>query len=239
MATANVGLGELESELLPESELHSEFEAESELESEFESQQEFEFESELELSPIRRIYPDAMMEHMAHAAAESENEQEAAEHFLPLIPLVASKLLPLAVKALPKVAKAIPKIARAVHRVTPQLTRDIGQISRALFRRPQGRRLVRLVPSIARRTVYRIARQAASGRPVTPGVASQVLRQQARWVTGHPRYAHRVLRRSAALDRGYHRAAGIPAPSPAVSAGAAYSQPAARCCSCCGQSTVR
>ena len=42
------------------------------------------------------------MEHMGLAAMEAESEFEAAEHFLPLIPMVASKLLPLAAKVLPK-----------------------------------------------------------------------------------------------------------------------------------------
>src|SRR5437588_12270278 len=71
-----------ESEYESESEL-GEFEMESEL-GEFESESEFEHEHEL--NPIRRVYPDALMEHMAHAAAEAENEHEAAEQFLPLIP---------------------------------------------------------------------------------------------------------------------------------------------------------
>src|SRR5438270_396118 len=62
----------------------SEFEGEFELEGEFESELEGEFEFEMgehELNPIRRVYPDALMEHMAHAASEAENEHEAAEHF--------------------------------------------------------------------------------------------------------------------------------------------------------------
>src|SRR5262245_44407419 len=33
--------------------------------------------SEAEISPIRRIYPDAMMEHLGHAAAETHSEAEA------------------------------------------------------------------------------------------------------------------------------------------------------------------
>src|SRR5947199_1405367 len=34
-------------------------------------------EFEEEISPIRRIYPDAMMEHLGHAAAEAQTEAEA------------------------------------------------------------------------------------------------------------------------------------------------------------------
>ena len=76
-----VSLAELES--LPETELETMHESE------------FEF----ELNPVRKVYPDALMEHMAHMVMEAESEQEAAEGFLPLIPLIAGKLLPLAAKA--------------------------------------------------------------------------------------------------------------------------------------------
>ena len=46
-------------------------------------QQEYEFESEMEgefeefVNPLRRVYPDALMEHLGHAAAEAETEEEA------------------------------------------------------------------------------------------------------------------------------------------------------------------
>ena len=52
---------------------------------------------EFEISPIRKWYPDAaeaVAEHLAHMAAEAESEQEAAEGFLPLIPLLAGSFLP-------------------------------------------------------------------------------------------------------------------------------------------------
>lgn len=87
------GEGELEGEL--------EGEGEFELEGELELEGEFELEGELgEISPVRKIYADAMMEHMAHMAANAETEQEAAEHFLPLIGMEASKLLPVVGRAL-------------------------------------------------------------------------------------------------------------------------------------------
>ena len=78
-----------------------------------------------------------MMEHLGELAAAAETEQEAAEHFLPLIGMAASKLLPIAAKALtPLAKKAIPRIAKAVTKVTPHLTRGIGTIARGLHRRP-------------------------------------------------------------------------------------------------------
>src|SRR5690242_20285889 len=107
------GESELEHEFEGESELEAELEGEHEAglegegwlgaignvvgsllgESELESEQELESELEHEISPIRKIYPDAMMEHLGELAAEAESEHEAAEHFLPLIGMAASKLL--------------------------------------------------------------------------------------------------------------------------------------------------
>src|SRR5205814_2238086 len=58
-----------------------ELEGEGELETEMEGEGELELEGEGEVSPVQKIYADAMMEHLAHMAAEAESEQEAAEHF--------------------------------------------------------------------------------------------------------------------------------------------------------------
>ncbi len=246
MATATVGLSELESELLPASELELEFE------SEMGSDSEFELESEFELSPIRRVYPDAMMEHLAHAALEAESEQEAAEQFLPLVPMVAGKLLPLAAKALPKIAgkvlpRVLPRVARVVSRVTPQLTRGISTVTRTLFRNRQTRPLVRAVPSIARRTVAQIARQTAAGRVVNPQAAMRVLRYQTRRVIGSPQQRAIVLRRSAALDRRFHTMSGIPWRPSATTYGPTicprckyhFADRAPVTCRCCGQLVTR
>jgi hypothetical protein len=185
-------------------------ESESESEAEFEAEGEFEgeFESEFEagINPIRKIYPDAMMEHLGELAAESESEQEAAEHFLPLIGMAASKLLPVVAKAaMPLAKKALPRIAKAVSRVTPQLTKSVGKIARGLHRNPQTRHLLRAVPSVARRTVGTIAKQAARGRRITPAVAVKTLARQTRHVLGTPRHRAHALRRHHALERRLHR----------------------------------
>jgi hypothetical protein len=202
--------------------------------------------SAYELSPIRRWYPDALMEHLAHEATEAESETEAAEQFLPLIPLVANKLLPIAAKVLPKLAgKVLPRVVNAVAKVAPRLTRGISNITRTLFRKPQTRQMIRVVPSIARRTVTQIARQAALGRPVSPQVAQQVLRAQVRRVVASPQVAQAVLRRSAVLDSRLHQTAGLPRPTfvsrpTCASCGAHRVAPimirrAAPCCRLCGQ----
>ncbi len=180
-----------------------EFEGETELELELEGEGEF------EVSPVRKIYTDAMMEHLAHMAAEAETEQEAAEHFLPLIGMAASKLLPVVARAAaPMLRKALPRVARAVTRVSPQLTRGVGQIARTLHRNPGTRRLMHAIPSIARRTVHSVARQAAQGRPVTPRSAVRSLSQQARRVLGSRPQRQQALRRSRAMDRHFHGRVG-------------------------------
>ena len=68
----------------PAIEGEQEFELESEGEGEFELEGSFELEALL--NPAQRGAALAMMEHMAHEAAHAENEQEAAEQFLPRFP---------------------------------------------------------------------------------------------------------------------------------------------------------
>jgi hypothetical protein len=186
-----------------------------ESEDEYEDESAFEAEAEEEISPIRKIYPDAMMEHLGELAFEAESEDEAAEQFLPLIGMAASKLLPVAARAIaPLAKKALPKIARAVTKATPQLTRGIGKVAKTLYRTPQTRHLLKTVPAIARRTVGSIARQAAHGRHITPRTAAKTLARQTRHVLAHPGHRRHALRRHAHLERTFHRryAAGMARP---------------------------
>jgi hypothetical protein len=179
---------------------------EGEFEDESEDEGEFEAEAEDEISPIRKIYPDAMMEHLGEMAFEAESEDEAAEHFLPLIGMAASKLLPVVAKAVaPMAKKALPKIARAVTKATPHLTKSIGHVAKTLHRNPQTRHLLKTVPAIARRTVGSIARQAAHGRHITPRTAVRTLAKQARHVLAHPGHRRHALRHHNRLERKFHR----------------------------------
>jgi hypothetical protein len=254
------GLGEAEGEFQSEfeGEFESEFEGEFESEFETEGEPEFEFESEFEemINPISRVYPDAMMEHLGLAAMEAESEFEAAEHFLPLIPLVASKLLPIAAKALPRVAgKVIPRVARVITRATPRLTRSVAKLTRTLHRDPRKRHLVRVIPSVARRAVTAIAKHAAAGRPVPPQRAVQILARENRRILGNPNIVRSVLRRSNRMDRQYHRlggpsyrVGGVPVTSPRMhphvvglgrralfcpTCGTPFRQGVRRVCCCC------
>ena len=183
-------------------------EGEEEGEEEYEDESAFEAEAEAEeeISPIRKIYPDAMMEHLGEMAFEAETEEEAAEHFLPLVGMAASKLLPVVAKAVaPLAKKALPKIAHAVTKATPHLTKSIGHVAKSLHRNPHTRHLLKTVPAIARRTVGSIARQAAHGRHVTPRTAVRTLARQARHVLAHPGHRRHALRHHNRLEHRFHR----------------------------------
>jgi hypothetical protein len=199
---------------------------------------EFEGEHELEgemsagalLSPVRKVYPDALMEHMAHVASRAESEQEAAEAFLPLVPMLAAKLAPLALRALPSVGKAasklVPRVMQGVMRVAPQLTRGVGQIARTLHRNPQMRPLMRVVPTIARRTTAQLARQIARGGSITPQAALRALASQTARTLSSPRSVVHAYRRGRRLDRAAHSLV------PGAVHPAAARQALARCPSC-------
>jgi hypothetical protein len=150
-----------------------------------------EFEGEGFVNPLRRVYPDAMMEHLAHAATETESEAEAEAFIGALIP-IAARLLP----------RAAPVIARAA----PGLVRGVAAVTRTLRANPATRQLVRAVPTIVRRTAADIARQGQRG-PVTPDRAVRTLARQTQQVLCRPHQRQRALRRNVALDRRYHRAA--------------------------------
>lgn len=217
-------LGEFEDELEGEGELEDELEDEAgegegwlgalgniagSLLGEGEDEGEFEDEYEDEVSPIRKIYPDAMMEHLGELAAEAESEDEAAEQFLPLVGMAASKLLPVVAKAVAPAAKRLlPRIARAVTKSAPHLTKSIGKVARTLHRNPQTRHLLKVVPSIARRAVGSIARQASHGRRITPRTAVHTLARQARKVLLQPHHRKHALRHHHLLERHFHRYGG-------------------------------
>jgi hypothetical protein len=178
-----------------------------ESEDEYEGEEEYEYEDEI--SPIRKIYPDAMMEHLGELAAEAETEDEAVEHFLPLIGMAASKLLPVVAKAVaPMARKALPKIAKALTRSTPKLTRGIATVAKALHRDPNKRHLLKTVPGIARRTVGSIAHKVARGGQVTPRTAVRTLATQTRRVLGTPAHRAQALRRHHHLERRFHGRVG-------------------------------
>lgn len=117
-------------------------------------QGELEFEAmpelELEFSPSKLAALPGQMEHMGHAAAEAETEQEAAEHFLPLIGLAAKFVLP-------KIAGAVARkvggklLGRVAGRVAGNLARRVGSRVLGQVRRQGGRIAQRVGRTLVRR----------------------------------------------------------------------------------------
>jgi hypothetical protein len=149
-----------------------------------------ELEWEAEANPIRRVYPDALMEHLGHRAAETASEAEAEALMSALVPLAA---------------RLAPQAAGAILRVSPQLARGVAGVTRALRADPATRPLVRTVPRIVRATAASIARQAASGQPVTPRGAVSALAGQTARTLASPQRCATAWQRSRALDHTYHR----------------------------------
>lgn len=194
---------------------------------------ESEYEFEHEYSPAQMNQLAAMMEHAGHAAAEAANEQEAAEHFLPLIGLAAKfivpKLVGLAAKKVGGLAakkiggQLLRRVApRLIRRVTPQLTRGVANVARTLYRNRTTRSLLHAMPRIARGTITRLGRQIAAGKRITPQQAVRTLAQQTARTLSNPKTLAQTYRRSRSLDHQYHqrtrRVLGRPAGAPVRSA---------------------
>jgi hypothetical protein len=161
-------------------------------------QQEYEAEWEAEVNPVRKIYPDAMMEHLGHAAAETQSEAEAEA--------LAGAMIPLA-------ARVVPGAASTIMRAVPGLVCGLAGVVRTLHRSPTTRPLMRTVPAIVRRTATSIAQQAARGTEVTPQAAVRTLARQTLQMLGTPRHAASAFRRSQRLDKHFHRTGGAAAPA--------------------------
>jgi hypothetical protein len=175
---------------------------EGELSGELEQELLAETEFEVSLQARTPAQLDAMLEHLGHTAAEAVNEQEAAERFLPLIPLAAKALLPLAAKALgPTVARLAPKI---IGRVAPTLTRAVANTTRALFRSPTARPLLHALPRIARGTIAQLARRVSRGQRVDPRIALRTLAGQTYRTLSRPQALAQAYQRSLRADRLHH-----------------------------------
>ena len=150
---------------------------------------EAEWEGEGELNPVRKWYPDAMLEHLGHAAAVAEHEAEAEALAGAMIPLIT---------------RTVPRAAPVILRATPGLVCGTAGIVRSLHRSPTTRPLIRVVPAIVRSTANVIGQQVSRGVPVTPQTAVRTLARQAARVLGNRQMAVQAFRRSQQLDRQLH-----------------------------------
>jgi len=150
-------------------------------------------EGEAEVNPLQRVHPEALMEHLGHAAAEAHNEGEAEALIGALIPLAA---------------RLLPQIAPVILRAAPGLIPGVAVVARTLRRSPVTRPLVRTIPTIVRRTAASISQQVRQGRVVSPRSAVQTLARQTAQVLGSPSRTMAAWRRSRLLDGHHHRGSG-------------------------------
>jgi len=79
-----------------------------------------------------------------------------------------------------------PADRRALRSILPHLVRGAAILTRILRRRRATRPAVRAIPTIMRRTVRTLKRQAATGTPITRRTAGRAAAVQFRRVLGNP-----------------------------------------------------
>ena len=155
-----------------------------------EGELEEEDEGEYEANPLLRVYPDALMEHLGHAATEAESEAEAEAFIGALVPLAA---------------RLIPKVAPALMKAAPRMISQAGKVARVLRKSPVTKPLVRAIPNIMKRTTQSLADQAARGKVITPQTAVRTLQRQTLRVLKNPGNRTRALRHARVADQRFHR----------------------------------
>jgi len=127
-------------------------------------------ESEQEWNPARQARALALMQRLGARAAVTANEAEAEDFVAAMAPLAAALR---------------PSLAPFLLRSSPQMARGLVGAMHTLRRRPATRPLIRRFPAIVRGAVDSLARRAAQGQRLTPGVAVRTLaRQTARGLGG-------------------------------------------------------
>jgi hypothetical protein len=162
-------------------------------EGEFEDEQEDEFEGEAEMAHEIVSHPlthnEAVAEMLAEAAYHEMNEGEAE-----------------AMIGAAAVTVISPKDRRALRRILPHLVRGTAILTRILRRRGRRSRIgVKAVPTIVRRTVRSLKKQAAKGKPLTRRRVARAAATQVRRVLGSPRATAAAITRNTKVSRRYKR----------------------------------
>jgi hypothetical protein len=161
-------------------------EFESEMESELEGEGEAEMVHEIAAAPLS--HNSAVAEMMAEAASYAHQEGEAE-----------------AMVGASTVTVISPADRRALRRILPHLVRGTAVLTRILRRRRATRPLVRAVPTVVRRTIRDLKRQAARGVPITRRTAARAAAKQVRRVLGSPKACHAAVVRNVRVSRAYKR----------------------------------
>jgi hypothetical protein len=122
---------------------------------------------------------------LAAQAAESESEAEAEAAIAAALPITIT----------------IMGGRRALRRVMPVMAQANGRLVQVLRRKggPQGRDLLRAIPTIQRRTVATLRALARRGQPLTGATAIRAMAAATHSVLGNPRQVQRAVARNAVL----------------------------------------
>ena len=138
-------------------------------------------EFETEVAANEAAHQAALSEVMAAEASHTESESEAQA--------LLGAALPLSMRVMGGRV--------GIRRLTPTLLRVNSQLVLNLHRQgAPGRQLLRVMPSVQRRTVSTLGAMQRSGQPVTPAVAAQVMRGQAARVLTTPHICRKALTRN-------------------------------------------
>jgi hypothetical protein len=137
-----------------------------------------------EISHHEITHHEALAEIMAEAASHEHHEAQAEAMIGAAVVTVLS-----------------PRDRRALQRLLPHLVRGAAVLTRILRRRRMTRPAVRAVPTIMRRTVTTLKRQAAAGQPITRRAAARAATVEVRRVLGSPSACAAAIRQNVRASR--------------------------------------
>ena len=137
-----------------------------------------------EISHHEITHHEALAEIMAEAASHEHHEAQAEAMIGAAVVTVLS-----------------PRDRRALRRLLPHLVRGAAVLTRILRRRRMTRPAVRAVPTIMRRTVSTLKRQAAAGQPITRRAAARAATVEVRRVLGSPSACAAAIRQNVRASR--------------------------------------
>jgi hypothetical protein len=137
-----------------------------------------------EISHHEISHHEALAEIMAEAASHEHHEAQAEAMIGAAVVTVLS-----------------PRDRRALQRLLPHLVRGAAVLTRILRRRRMTRPAVRAVPTIMRRTVSTLKRQAAAGQPITRRAAARAATVEVRRVLGSPSACAAAIRQNVRASR--------------------------------------
>ena len=161
---------------------------EGEFEDEFEGEAEGEAEMTHEIAAHELTHNEAVAEMMAEAASHEMHEGEAE-----------------AMVGASAVTVISPPDRRALRKILPHMVRGTAILTRILRKRRVTRPAVRVVPTIVRRAVKDLKRQAAKGIPITRKRAAVAAAKQVRKVLGSPKACAAAITRNVKVSRAYKR----------------------------------